>query len=46
VVAIVATVAYSVDIDTEDSRNNTTIAIPAQNVLISLPVLQGHVLGK
>lgn len=46
VVAIVATVAYSVDINTEDSRNNTTMDISAQNVLMSLPVLQSPLLGK
>jgi hypothetical protein len=46
VVAVVASVAYSVDIDTEDSRNSTAMNISAQNVLMSLPVLQSPLLGK
>jgi hypothetical protein len=47
VVAIVATVAYSVDMNIEDSRNSNTLnKMSAQNVLVSLPVLQYPLLGK
>jgi hypothetical protein len=47
VVAIVATVAYSVDNNTEDSRNSNMVAnISEQNLLLSLPILQNPLLGK
>jgi hypothetical protein len=47
VVAIVATVAYSVDSNIEDSRNSNTLdKMSAQNVLMSLPVLQYPLMGK
>jgi hypothetical protein len=47
VVAIVATVAYSVDVNMEDGRNSSTLDnTSAQNVLTSLPVLQYPLLGK
>jgi len=46
VVAIVATVAYSVDTDKEDAGNSSKPDNLADNVLVSLPILQYPLPGK
>jgi hypothetical protein len=46
VVAIIATVAYSVDNNTEDTTNSSKLDMSADDVLVSLPALQYPLSGK